>query len=998
MSEQTKTPEEIAEERIQEAFASQRKALSLARLGLRTLPQSIGQLGKLVVLHLDNNQLSGLPESIGQFDKLQKLDLDHNGLTALPESIGQLHQIWKLRLSGNQLRALPESIGELSQLQALYLDNNQLRTLPESIGQLAKLKALYLNDNQLRALPESIGQLHQLWELYLNNNRLCALPSSIGQLGQLQELRLFNNQLSALPESIGQLGQLGQLHFDNNQLSALPESIGQLRWLRELSLNNNQLSALPESIGQLRWLRELSLNNNQLSALQEALLKLDNLEGLFLHGNEALGLPPEILGPTWADVTNKQAKAARPRDILDYYFATCKAAHPLNEMKLLLVGRGGAGKTSIVRRLRENKFVKGSRETQGITIKPWQVEADGRKATVHTWDFAGQVMTHATHQLFFSERSVYVLVLTGRENAEQTDAEYWLRLIRAFATEEDRSLVHFTASGKPELDARLWKHFAPFCQTTAPVIVALNKCKAHPCRLDREKLREKYPFIGAFMETDCARGTGIRELKQRVLAAVGRMLKTQRNFPAAWFGIKEAIEKDVRDYLSYEEFCALCAKHGETDPAQQRLLARSLHQLGLALNYADDERLCDTTVLDPHWVTQGIYTLLRKAKGRRHEEEMSLADVTRVLPKVEPRMRRFLVELMRRYELAFPMGDDYERWLVPQRLPEGQPRLDDKWFARDVTRVRFRYMALPEGLLPRFITRTYPLSEELPRWVNGVVLADAGAEVLVRADRDDREVSVAAIGPEPARSELAAFACGELRSIHAKIPGLDPVEEIEPQNAPGDYFPVATLRADEKARRETTVPTRSGSVEVSNTEELNRISTPKARDESRPRPKLFISYSRRDARQHDALLVRVKKLRDRGLVDSWSDRCLDPGELWDERIKREIAEAHVVLFLVSAHFEATDYIQNVEIVAACKRANAGECHVVPVILEKCDWENSPLKDFNALPAKAKPVRDWKPQSDAWYQVQQKLVTLLEKVAATLPRKAGDRIDPLARAS
>ena len=396
-------------------------------------------------------------------------------------------------------------------------------------------------------------------------------------------------------------------------------------------------------------------------------------------------------------------------------------------------------------------------------------------------------------------------------------------------------------------------------------------------------------------------------------------------------------------------------------------------------------RLCSTTVLDPHWVTQGIYTLLRKAMGKRQPEVMHLADVERVLPRVEPEMRRFLVELMRRYELVFPLGDDGKRWLVPQRLPESQPRLEDRWFGREVTRVRFRYLALPEGLLPRFITRTYPLSEDQPRWVNGVVLADEGAEVLVRADRDEREVSVAGLGPEPARGALMALACGELQRIHAGIPGLDPVEEIEPVKAPGAYFPVATLRADEKARTTTAVPTRAGSVEVSNTEELNRISTPAARDEKRVKPRLFISYSRHDARQHDELLVRLKKLQSLGLVDSWSDRCLDPGELWDERIRRELEEAHIVLFLVSARFEATDYIQNVEIVAACRRASAGECEVVPVILEKCDWENSPLAPFNALPAKAKPVRDWKPQSDAWYQVQQRLRALVEKVGAKLAK-------------
>ena len=53
------------------------------------------------------------------------------------------------------------------------------------------------------------------------------------------------------------------------------------------------------------------------------------------------------------------------------------------------------------------------------------------------------------------------------------------------------------------------------------------------------------------------------------------------------------------------------------------------------------------------------------------------------------------------------------------------------------------------------------------------------------------------------------------------------------------------------------------------------------------------------------------------------------------------------------------------------------------MLEKCDWTHSPLSDFNALPAKARPIRDAKPQRNAWFEVQQKLSTLLETVGEEL---------------
>ena len=128
-------------------------------------------------------------------------------------------------------------------------------------------------------------------------------------------------------------------------------------------------------------------------------------------------------------------------------------------------------------------------------------------------------------------------------------------------------------------------------------------------------------------------------------------------------------------------------------------------------------------------------------------------------------------------------------------------------------------------------------------------------------------------------------------------------------------------------------------------------------------------------------------------MDAWSDRCIEPGERWDERIRQELEKAHVVVFLVSARFEATDDIQAVEIARAVSRVHHRKCRVVPVILEKCDWEHSPLSAFQALPAKGRPVRDTRPIRDAWFEVQQKLRALFESVCAELTAAERSRPSP-----
>jgi internalin A len=89
-----------------------------------------------------------------------------------------------------------------------------------------------------------------------------------------------------------------------------------------------------------------------LVSLPESLKELVNLKELTLHGNVALVLPVEVLGPTW-HLSNYKNPPAKPKAILDYYFRNRAAAvkRPILEAKVILVGWGAVGKTSLRRRL-----------------------------------------------------------------------------------------------------------------------------------------------------------------------------------------------------------------------------------------------------------------------------------------------------------------------------------------------------------------------------------------------------------------------------------------------------------------------------------------------------------------------------------------------------------------------------------------------------------------------------------------------------------------------
>jgi Leucine-rich repeat (LRR) protein len=122
------------------------------------------------------------------------LSLHKIGLSSLPESISNLRYLQKLFLRDNQLRTLPKNIGEIKNLKNLDVFNNQIESLPDSIGNLMSLQRADLSRNPLKTLPDSICNLKNLERLGLLNVRLQYLPQNIGMLTQLWDLAASINQ------------------------------------------------------------------------------------------------------------------------------------------------------------------------------------------------------------------------------------------------------------------------------------------------------------------------------------------------------------------------------------------------------------------------------------------------------------------------------------------------------------------------------------------------------------------------------------------------------------------------------------------------------------------------------------------------------------------------------------------------------------------------------------------------------------------------------------
>ncbi len=876
--------------------------------------------------------------------------------------------------------------------KSLDLADLHLLSLPPEIGNLTALTSLDLRNNSLKGLPSEIFKLSLLTHLNLGGNHLAKLPREICHISTLRQLNLSTNLLTNLPPEVGHLSRLTELNLGFNQLTNLPLDICRLSALTTLDLEANQLTSLPPEIGQLSSLTNLSLWRNQLTSLPLELQKLKNLTQLLLYQNPALNLNEEALGPNISEVVKGYKPPKPAQEILAIYFAQqAGGTKALNEVKIILVGRGGAGKTSIRKRLIEDRFDPKQQETLGIEIDHWELERKKDGITAHLWDFAGQDITHATHQFFLTRRSLYLLVLEGRSDSQDRDAEYWLRLIRAFGGD-------------------------------SPVIVVLNKWDEKPFAVADFTLRQEFPHIRAFIRTDCRTGLGLLELKQTIRETAAAMETVKQAFPKLYFSVKEEMAEMKENYLPLCRYREICQRHGVTAESDQNALAGYLHDLGIILHYAEDARLSDTTVLNPRWVTASVYTLLRLVEKRQTGDgnftgHLTLDEARRALAGTDPKMVEYLIGLMDRFELCYPLEGQKDTWLIPQLLaPQTPQNLGDKWFKEKATRLRYRYNVLPEGLLPRFIVRAHPLISENLVWRQGVVLemedeaSGKTAHALVIAEPGKERIQVTVIGASAARLRLTKLIRAHFRDIHEDfdrpvgtrgktVNNLNARELIELEDKPGLFESVKALIVDEKNGKPSTISTdEEGSIRINQKQELDRVAAPEgkerrntAREIFQDRHKVFLSYSHVDSAYRDVFMQNLKVMEADGLTDSWYDGKVLAGENFDGKIRNALEEADVILFLVSTASLGSKYIQEVELSRALERIRkAGVLYppkVIPILLEKdCAWKGDvpgrdrKLDHLQILPRDSsgniKAVDQWPSRRKAFNAVEQALRKLL----------------------
>jgi Biotin-requiring enzyme/TIR domain len=137
---------------------------------------------------------------------------------------------------------------------------------------------------------------------------------------------------------------------------------------------------------------------------------------------------------------------------------------------------------------------------------------------------------------------------------------------------------------------------------------------------------------------------------------------------------------------------------------------------------------------------------------------------------------------------------------------------------------------------------------------------------------------------------------------------------------------------------------------------------------------LYVSYVHEDVRFAKKLKTHLGPLQKEGLIELWQDRDISAGMEWEQQINERLNEAHIILFLISPDFIASDYCYSIEMKQALERYERGEAYVIPIILRHTYWQSAPFGKLQVLPTDGKPVT-----SAGWHNVDEAFLDVAEGI-------------------
>jgi TIR domain len=142
--------------------------------------------------------------------------------------------------------------------------------------------------------------------------------------------------------------------------------------------------------------------------------------------------------------------------------------------------------------------------------------------------------------------------------------------------------------------------------------------------------------------------------------------------------------------------------------------------------------------------------------------------------------------------------------------------------------------------------------------------------------------------------------------------------------------------------------------------------------------RIFFSYAHEDEKFRKELEKHLSFLKRSKKIIGWHDRRISPGANWEQEINDNIDQAQVILMLISPDFINSDYCYETESIRALEKHNKGEALVIPIIIRPCLWRETPFQSLQALPTDGVPVSTSSNPDEAWLNVAQGLLEVVNE--------------------
>ncbi len=633
------------------------------------------------------------------------------------------------------------------------------------------------------------------------------------------------------------------------------------------------------------------------------------------------------------------------------------SASRINEAKLIFVGNGRVGKTSLSKRLVKDQYDPNEKSTHGIRIKKWQIRLDdGREVNVNIWDFGGQEIYHNTHRFFLTNRALYILVW---DSETQSDAEEY--------PEKEQNFVF-----------NYWLDNVSHLSQHSPVLVVQNKMEDPSIKgYDLTTLKENEDWnVKETLSVSAAKSWNIDVLKQSIGVQFQMAPKLKDligyDLGAGWLAVRNILVELSQDlhYLKYDKFLEICLEH---DISEQNAgtLSRFLTDIGVIIHFPNNTILKEMVILNPRKTTRIIYRFLNEQIKARHGE-FTMTDLTVNMKEEEKegykedfrfrseREIQIFLELMRNFEICFQLADEKDIFIVPQFLNDQKPEFE--WDSNQSIKYGYKYDFLHNGIIARLIVKLNKYAERNNWWRTGILINKDNVFAKIEAISHRREIRVEIVG-----AEADAFRKHWLDEIFREVNDRLVVEVIR-------YCPVKdcnyifveekVLALEEQGQKSVTCTQCNRNISIAEVLGRNVKDIYKA--------KIFISYAHEDEQYKEELQSWLNSLQYSIDLKVWDDRQIKPGSDWHKEINDAMEHSEFIIFLVSTDFLASKFIKEVELKRSVERHNEGKAVIMPVIVRPCLWQQPPLNTFQVIPKDGKPITAHKDTDSAWLEVLEKI--------------------------